>query len=393
MTFLIVCFGYGFSLDESADVKKARKIHKDALVIDAHAHPMIYLYSTPDRLELGKETDTSQVDFETMKKGGLDAVFLSVPLVRDPSEARPIEKILKNIAYVRSQVNKYSDLAEIALTSADIRRLHKAGKRAIVLSIEYQSPLEGRIDTLRRYYDSGVRLITVGHTQIDRIAESDSDAEGTEGLSQFGREMVKEMNRLGMIIDITHTGDILQKDIIRESNAPVVASHSCARALHDIPRNIPDDIMRAIAKKGGAVMSTFYSGHLSSQYTAKRQEIKKVYDQKRAELEKKYKESDDEFIKALIALEESILPRHVDIEVLIDHIDHTVKVAGVDHAGFGSDFGGIYNPIGLETAEGLPLITYHMLKRDYKAEDIKKFLGGNLLRVFEEVERIARETR
>jgi membrane dipeptidase len=388
--FVLVALNNGSALDETADMAKARKIHNDALVFDAHAHPMIYLYAFPERLELGKKTGMSQVDFLTMKEGGLDAMFLSVPLVKDPSKASPTEKILKNIEYIRTHVEKYSGLAEIALSSDDIQRIQKAGKRAVVLSIEYNSPLEGRIDSLKAYYDRGVRLITIGHSKIDRIAESDSDREEDKGLSQFGREVIQEMNRLGMVIDITHTGDSLQRAVVRESRAPVVASHSCARAVHNILRNIPDDIMREIAGKGGAVMSTFYSGHLSGDYTKKRNEARQIYEGERRELEKKYTENDDEYIEALLDLEKKILPRPVGMDILIDHIDHTVKVAGIDHAGFGSDFGGIYNPVGLETAEGLPLITYHLLKKGYEEEDIKKFLGGNLLRVFEEVERTAR---
>ncbi|MFC2165264.1 dipeptidase [Acidobacteriota bacterium] len=395
LTILIILVGFnnGFILDEFPDMKKANKIHSDALVFDAHAHPMIYLYATPEKLELGKKTDMSQMDFITMKEGGLDAVFLSLPLVGDDSKAKPTEKILNNIGYIREQLKKYSDLAELALSSADIRRIHRAGKRAIILSIEYTSPLEGRVESLKTYYDSGVRLITVGHTKIDRIADSVSDREGNKGLSQFGKEVIKEMNRLGMVIDITHTGDNLQRAIIRESQAPVVASHSCARAIHRIPRNVPDSIMKEIAKKGGAVMSTFYSGHLSSQYTAKRREVQKVYDQKRKELEAKYKDDNDKFIKELLAMEKKILPQRVEMEILMEHIDHTIKTAGINHVGFGSDFGGIDNPIGLESAEGLPKITYNLLKRGYDEKDIKKFLGGNLLRVLEEVERVARAVK
>jgi membrane dipeptidase len=165
------------------------------------------------------------------------------------------------------------------------------------------------------------------------------------------------------------------------------------RALHDIDRNIPDDILKAIAEKEGIVCMTFYCGHLSEEYTEKVQEPRQIFNKERERLRKELKDNPDKLNEKLMALDKKIFPPGVDIEVLIDHIDHAVKVAGADHVGLGSDFGGIHNPIGLETAAGYPLITYHLLKRGYKEEDIKNILGGNLLRVFEEVHRFARNQK
>jgi membrane dipeptidase len=161
------------------------------------------------------------------------------------------------------------------------------------------------------------------------------------------------------------------------------------RALHSIGRNIPDDILIAIAEKGGVVCMTFYCGHLSKDYTEKVQEPREIYNKERERLSKELKDNPDELNKRLMALDKKIFPPGVDISVLIDHIDHAVKVMGVDHVGLGSDFGGIHNPVGLETAVGYPLITYHLLKRGYKEEDIKKILGDNILRVFEAVQEYA----
>jgi membrane dipeptidase len=199
------------------------------------------------------------------------------------------------------------------------------------------------------------------------------------------------MNRLGMLIDITHCPDRLQKDILKTSQVPIIASHSVVRALHDIGRNIPDDILRAIAAKGGVVCMTFYCGHLSEEYTEKVQKPRQIFNKEQKRLRTEYKNDPDKLNEKLMALDKKIFPPGVDIEILIDHMDHAVKVAGVDHVGLGSDFGGIHNPVGLETAAGFPLITYHLLKRGYKEEDVKKILGGNLLRVFGEVHRYAQD--
>jgi membrane dipeptidase len=246
--------------------------------------------------------------------------------------------------------------------------------------------LEGHTVLLEAYYKMGVRLITIGHTKIDPIAETDSEDAGESGLSRFGKEVVREMNRLGMLIDITHVSDNLQLSIIEESKVPVIASHSCVRTLNDRPRELPDGILKELAKKGGAIMITFHSAHLSSEYAVRHNDAFGKFNAEKKKLEEKFKDNEAELAKQFKILIERIFSKGVDIELLIDHIDHAVKVAGIDHVGLGSDFiSGVGAPIGLETAAGYPLITYHLLKRGYKEEDIKKILGGNLLRVFYEV--------
>jgi membrane dipeptidase len=390
--FLLMFVGISFTLAQEVDQElweKTRKLHKEAIVIDAHAHPMIHLYMTRHFLNLGNKTGKSQTDFVTMKEGGVDTVFLSMPLSGDMGSLKPSKKIMDDIEFIHEEVEKYSHLASIASTPSDIRKIHDAGKRAVVFSIEYPGILEGHPEMLEFYYQKGVRLITIAHDKIDKIADSNTDDAGKSGLSQYGREVVSEMNRLGMLIDITHCTDRLQMDIIKESQVPIVASHSVVRALHDIERNIPDDILKAIAEKGGVVCMTFYCGHLSKEYTEKVQEPRQIFNKEREKLLKELKDDPDKLNEKLMELDKKIFPPGIDIVVLIDHIDHAVKVAGVDHVGLGSDFGGIHNPVGLETAAGYPLITYHLLKRGYKEEDIKKILGGNLLRVFEEVHKYA----
>lgn len=394
--FLFMFFIFSLTAAQEVDKEmweKAQKLHEEAIVIDAHAHSMIYLYLTSHFLDLGNKTGKSQTDFVTMKEGGVDTVFLALPLPGDIGSGNTSKEIMDDIELVREEVEKYSHLASVAATPKDIRKIHDAGKRGVVFSIEYSGTLEGHPKTLEAYYQKGVRLITIAHDKIDRIADSETEDAGESGLSQYGKAVIAEMNRLGMLIDVTHCTDRLQTDIIRESKVPIIASHSVTRALHNIDRNIPDDILKAIADKGGVVCMTFYCGHLSKEYAEKVQEPRQIFNKERTKLREELKDNPEELNKKLIALEKKIFPPGVDIEVLIDHIDHAVKVAGADHVGLGSDFGGTHNPVGLETAAGYPLITYHLLKRGYKGRDIKKILGGNLLRVFEEVHRYAEDQK
>lgn len=359
--------------------QKAQKIHKKAIVIDAHAHPIMQP-ATPDILDLGKKTGKSQVDFITMKEGGLDAVFYSMPLLNPINNANPSKKVFDDIVLIRKQTNKYFALAEIALSPADIRRIHDSGKRAILLSIESTDVFEGHAVLLAAYHKLGVRMITIAHTKVDPIAGPPGKG---GGLSKFGEEVVREMNELGMLIDITHTSDNLQLDIIKKSEDPVIASHSCMRAINNRQRNIPDNILKEISRKGGAVMITFYPGHLSGEY----QKAMEEYGKAKKKIEEKFKENKTELEKEIKILEAKQFPRPVSIEILIDHIDHAVKTAGIDYVGLGSDYVGPGKIIGLETAAGYPLITYHLLKRGYKEEEIKKILGENLLRVFAAVQK------
>lgn len=367
--------------------KKVQKIHDEAIVIDAHAHALIYGKGTIENLDLGRQTGKSQVDFVTMKKGGLDAMFLALPLPGDLDRENPSKEIFDSVDMIQDQLKMYPELSELALTAADIKRIHSSGKRAVLLSIEHRSPLEGHIVLLEAYYKKGIRAINVQHSEIDPIANPRIGSAGESSLSEFGKEVIEEMNRLGMLIDITHTPDNLQLDIIKRSKAPVIASHSCVRALHDIPRNIPDNILRAIANCGGAIMITFSSGHLSEDFTKKWRKADEIFEIEEKKLEAKLKDEQNKLKKQLDDLWKRLEPNHVDIGILIDHIDHAVKIAGIDHVGLGSDFVGHPNASGLESAQGFSLITYHLLKRGYQEEEIKKILGGNLLHIMEEVER------
>jgi len=323
--------------------ERAKKIHEEAIVIDAHAHGVITRAGS-------KERGVNQVDLQLMKKGQVDAVFFALPT--DSSKEHPIKQITADIAFIRTFLKKNSEKAELAFSADDVDRIVKSKKQAILLSVEYFfGQLEGKISSLEKYYQKGIRMITLTQGGADILTDFNIKNPDDSGISAFGKEAVEEMNRLGMIIDITHMPDRLQRDVIRTSRAPVVASHSYARSLFNVSRNIPDDIIKLMSKKGGAVMVSFDSTMLSSR-------------------------------------KDSFLKGKAPIEALIKHIDHIVRIAGCDHVGIGSDFegSGENSPVGLETAAGFSLITYCLLKRGYSKKDIHKILGGNLLRIMQKVE-------
>ena len=329
---------------ESTPWESANRIHEEAVVVDAHAHPKP---GAAETLNLGEKTEGFELDFLTMREGGLDAVFFSLPMLSSESDERPESvRIVEDAQAVADEVERLGDLAEIARSPEDISRILTLGKRAVLLGVETPDPFGKDIGALQRFFDAGVRMVTLTPETLTALVSGEGDESGSV-LSGFGRRVVEEMNRLGIIIDITHTPDSLQLDIIGTSATPVVASHSCTRALNDVPRQIPDSIIRALAEKGGVICVTFYPGHVSGDHP----------------------------------------DRAVTIEELVDHIDHVVRIAGVDHVGFGSDFLGSENhTVGLESAAGLPAITHSLLQRGYSQAEIEKILGGNLLRLLEVVQ-------
>jgi membrane dipeptidase len=330
--------------EEAQPGSMAQRVHDQAIVVDAHAHPRP---GNPDSLNLGEQAGTYELDFLTMGEGGLDAVFFSAPILggRTGGPTGP-DRLMEDLESIVEEVRRHGDLAEVALSSGDIRRSHSLGKRAVLLAIEAADPFEGDVDVLEGYFDAGVRMVTLP-PEVLLGSEAGHVDSLSRPLSTLGLGVVHQMNRLGMVIDISHLYDRQQMDVIRASVQPVVASHSCARALNDIPRELPDSVIRALSEKGGVVGVTFYPGHISSDFES----------------------------------------RTVTVEDLVDHIDHIVRVAGVNHVGFGSDFlGSDVHTVGLESAAGLPNLTTALLERGYSPGDIEKILGGNLLRVLEGVE-------
>jgi len=373
--------------------QKALKIHKEAIVIDTHCDtPMLMLERG---LDIGHRSEKSNVDLIKMKEGGLDASFFAVFISNRLDNKHPSKKALEIIDEIYRQVEKYSDLAEIAYSPDDIIRIHEKGKKAILIGMENGSPIEGSLRLLRDFYRLGVRYITLTHADNNDICDSSTAKEPRwNGLSDFGKKVVREMNRLGMIVDVSHISDKAFWDVLKISKAPVIASHSSVRSLCNVPRNLSDEMIKALAKKGGVIQINFYSGFLDDEYNRKSREIREKLRPQIEKLREKYKDDQTAYWNAMRELWKKYAPSPPKIETLIDHIDYVVKLVGVDHVGLGSDYDGASSyPQGLENVSGLPLITYHLLKRGYKEEEIKKILGGNFLRVFREVINVAERLR
>jgi membrane dipeptidase len=385
---------------QTADDKRLReraaRLHREAIVIDTHndiTSPM-----TDKDYDLGAR-DTSgqtQTDIPRMKEGGIDAEFFAIYVsARYAREGGSARRALDMIDDVYEQARRHPGALEMAFTSDDIRRISKSGKIAALMGIEGGHAIEDSLAALRMFYKLGVRYMTLTHSNTNNWADSSGDINNANvkhhnGLTEFGREVVKEMNRIGMMIDISHVADKTFYDVVAVSRAPVIASHSSARALADHPRNMTDDMLRAIARNGGVVMINFYDGFIDQRKadfnrraSARQEELNKQFPNDAARVEeeiKKWRAAND--------------PGKTPLSVLIDHFDHVAKVAGINHVGIGSDFdGSITPPAGMEDISRLPSITFELMKRGYSDEDIKKILGENFLRVMAAVERTASEMR
>ncbi|MGH9847300.1 MAG: dipeptidase [Blastocatellia bacterium] len=347
---------------------RAARLHREAIVIDTHndvTSPM-----TDENYDLGARDPSGkiQTDIPRMKEGGLDAEFFAIYVDRKyVKEGGAARRALDMIDGVYEQARRHPESLEMAFTAADIRRIHRAGKIAALMGIEGGHAIEDSLSALRQFYKLGVRYMTLTHTNTNNWADSaggiGNPAEKRHGgLSDFGKEVVREMNRMGMIVDISHVGDETFQDCIETSEAPLIASHSSCRALTNVPRNLTDDMLRALAKNGGVVMINFYNGFINTDY-AKPGDPAPAQSAKTATL-----------------------------DMLMAHFEHAIKIAGIDHVGIGSDFDGVDGmlPPGMEDVSKLPNITYELLKRGHSDADVKKVLGENLLRVMGEVERTAR---
>jgi len=381
-------------------------VHRSAIVIDTHADtPQRFL---DEHFDLGDPLNGGDWNLETARKGNLGAEFFSIWVDPDRFKGQDARRTLELIDAVKQQVAEHQNQMEMATSAEGIERAHREHKIAALMGIEGGHSIEDSLALLRQYYALGVRYMTLTWANSNGWADSSGDADDAtvphtkEGLSEFGKDVVYEMNRLGMMVDVSHVSDKTFYRTLIISRAPVIASHSSARALCDSPRNMTDDMLRAIANsggpdsKGGVVQVNFYSAFISQQYRDSLMKIQPEIKQKIAELKAKAKAEGREATPIEIAkiqramLDEILRP---PLSALIDHIDHIAKVAGVDHVGLGSDFDGINGqlPEGIDSPADLPKITEALMARGYSAEDCRKILGGNLLRVFREVEAVSKQ--
>jgi membrane dipeptidase len=389
LIFLAGCTG-----TEEQLIKRATRIHSSVLTVDTHCDtPMDFSRSDFD---LGVKHDEGCVDFPRMKEGGLNAEFFAVFTGQGPRDDSSFNKVHKKALEIfnaiHNNVEKNSSMAEMAYKADDAYRIKKAGKIAAFIGVENGYPIGLNISRVKQYYDLGARYITLSHSRNNDICDSSTDPKGAEnnGLSQFGQEVVKEMNRLGMIVDVSHISDKSFYDVLKLSKAPVFASHSSCRALCENPRNIDDNMLQALKKNGGVIQICILSNYL------KAPEPNPELEAKLKELRGKYGDNSNlpDSVRRNMRTEYRALQKKYEklasVKDAVDHIDHVVQVIGIDYVGIGTDFDGGGGIEGCKTVSDMKNITIELLRRGYSKTDIEKIWGGNVMRVLREVEKISK---
>lgn len=374
---------------------KAAKIHAKALTIDTHADVPINMMKPgfDIAVEHDYEKDRSQIDFPRMIKGGMDGMFFAVYLGQGKrSEEATLEAKQKALAIfdkIHEAVKLNPNVAGLATTSKDAYRLQKEGKRAVFIGMENGWPIGKDIANLKQYYDLGLRYVTLSHSSNNDICDSSTDGDGPEhnGLSPLGEEVVKEMNRLGMMVDISHVSDSTFYDVIKLTKAPVIASHSSCRALCDVPRNMTDDMIKVLAKNGGVIQINFVPGFVKKPSQPHEMSLKALRLKiRQTDLSDADKKALRDEMKAINEKYKSDMPT---LSEAVDHIEHVIKLTSVDHVGIGMDLDGGGEVIGLTDVSQIGGITEELVKRGYSAKDIEKIWGGNIMRVLDQVEKAA----
>jgi membrane dipeptidase len=368
--------------------ERARAVHLEGLLFDGHNDLPWRLRQEGDvafgAIDVGRRLEDGQTDIPRLREGGLDAQFWSVYIPSD--HPNPSQTVAEQIDLVHRLAEHYPDDLEMAYTADDVERIVASGKIAGLIGIEGGVAIEDNLALLRAFYRQGARYMTLTHGDTLDWADSATDAPRSGGLSPFGERVVREMNRLGMLVDLSHVSAETMDDALRVSKAPVIFSHSSAFAIAPHPRNVPDEILARLKDNGGVVMVNFFSGFVVPEYAREAAAA-------RAELRGKYPDK-AEFEKALNAWYKAHKFPRGTVSDVADHIDHIAKVAGIDHVGIGSDFDGVTSvPVGLEDVSCYPRLTEELLKRGYSESDIHKILGGNVLRAFRRAEAVAKELR
>jgi membrane dipeptidase len=389
-----LCLLLGVISDALADDKlppvsaQARRVHAAGLLFDGHNDLPWRLRIDGDvkfeTLDLSKRLSSGQTDIPRMREGGLKAQFWSVYI---PSEhPNPARTVTEQIDLVHRMVERYPNDLAMAYSADDVERVVKAGKIASLIGIEGGVAIEEDLAQLRAFYQLGARYMTLTHNVSLSWADAATDTPRHHGLTPWGERVVREMNRLGMLVDISHVSPDTMRAALKASEAPLIASHSSAYAIAPHARNVPDEILKLLPKNGGVVMVNFSSGFIVPSYA-------KASMAARRELRAKYPDP-AEFAKAFEAWSKANPGQRGTISNVAVHIDHIVKVAGIDHVGIGSDFDGITAwPVGLEDVSDYPRLTEELLKRGYSEGDVHKILGGNVLRAFREAGKVSERLR
>ena len=371
---------------------RAKQLHDRAIVIDSHddtTQRLVY----DKTFKIDARNTNGNIDIPRMREGGLDALFFSIWVPSDVTGPPAVKKAMDQIDAVREAARLHPNDFLLATTAADVRRAVAERKIAALMGMEGGHMIDDDIRLLRNYAALGVRYLTLTHFKNNNWADSSTDKPAHNGLTAFGKDVVRELNRLGVMVDISHVADKTFYDALAITTAPVIASHSSCRAIANHPRNMTDDMLRALAKNGGVVMINYHAGFLSEEFRVASEKKSGNIVAKMAAMSKKCGGNE-----ACTTMEGERIDReammsgelpNVGWEKIVEHIDHAVKVAGADHVGLGSDFDGATMPIGMEDASKLPKITDALLKKGYPEADVQKILGGNILRVMDQVERVA----
>ncbi len=375
-------------------INKAVRIHASILTVDTHCDtPMEF--SEPG-FDMGIKSEEGCVDFPKMKEGGLHAEFFAVFTPQGPKNDSASDKVhqkaIEILTAINKNVEKNSNVAEIALSPEDAYRIRKSGKIAAFIGMENGYPVGNDINRIKQYYDLGARYITLSHTKNNDICDSSTDPIGSEndGLSSFGSKVVKEMNRLGMMVDISHISDKSFFDVLKVTGVPVIASHSSCRALCGSPRNLSDEMLLALKENGGVIQICILGNYL------KTPEPNPELDSSLKDLQKKYGDYNtaSDSLKKVMRYEFKKIKTEYEhpatVKDVVDHIDHVVQVIGVDYVGIGTDFDGGGGVEGCRTASDMKNITIELLRRGYSKSDITKIWGGNIMRVMQKVQDYAK---
>ena len=402
---LISCFALtalsAAAQDDAALLKKAKKIHEKAFTVDTHADTPMLL--SRGGFDIAKDNDArttnSKVDYPRMKRGGLDAIFFAVYLGQGPRNPEAHEAAKKRALGIFDAINttlkNTSELAELATTPDDAYRIGKSGKRVIFLGVENGYAMGHDLPMLQKFYDLGTRYMTLCHSSNNDICDSSTDPKGAEyqGLSPLGEQVVKEMNRLGMMIDVSHVSDSTFYDVIRLSKVPIIASHSGAKAICNHPRNLTDDMLKALAKNGGVIQLNLLSDYIKTIPPSPEREaaLKGLYEKysikdRRGMMtlpEAEQQKARAEFME----LNKKYPIQLATVKDAIDHIDHIVKLIGIDYVGMGADFdggGALADCFDVSQYENM---TIELVRRGYSKKDIEKIWSGNFFRVMKAVEK------
>jgi membrane dipeptidase len=342
----LVVFGIG---GLAAVSPRADRIHRNAIVIDTHIDTTQFLLKDGWDFFARHAATENHVDYPRMREGGLDAAFFSIYMPGTITGPEAVMRSLVMIDAVKRLAEQHPNEIALATTAAQVRAAAKAGKIAALMGMEGGHMIDDNLSILRDYFRLGVRYLTLTHSVNTNWADSSGDKPAHNGLTDFGKDVVREMNRLGMMVDISHVADKTFWDALEISRAPLLASHSSCRALSDVPRNMTDEMIKALAAKGGVMQINYSRGFLDK------------------------------------------TDPNVSWEKIVEHIDHAVKLVGPTHVGLGSDFDGTRVPVGMDDVTQLPKITEALLAKGYSEQDVTNILGGNLLRLMENVERVAGE--